>query len=239
MAFASKLPRPARVKGLGSVISPMHRSVGSLLVAVVFAAIAGLVFSGGFAPLDDALRDLRFAANPRLATGAIVFVDIDSRSLDSVEVWPWPRHVHGQLLDRLMALGADDVVFDIDFSLPSTPAEDDAFAASLKAAGGYAYLAAFRQQEAGGPGAFNTPLAKFAAFADPVAVNVSLESDGAVRSYPVAIDIAGKVVPSVAALFAHTRSPALGSFDIDYSIDPGSIDRISASDLPTGSPAST
>ena len=213
----------------------MHRSVGSLLVAEVFAAIAGLVLSGGFAPLDNALRDLRFAANPRLATGSVVFVDIDSRSLDGVGVWPWPRHVQGQMLDQLMALGADDVVFDIDFSLPSTPAEDDAFAASLKNAGGYAYLAAFRQQDSGGgPGAFNTPLAKFAAFADPVAVNVSLESDGAVRSYPLAISMADKLVPSVAALFAGNRSPSPGSFDIDFSIDPNSIDRISASDLLAG-----
>src|SRR4051812_4136471 len=114
----------------------MHASVlirrfGFGLIVLAYGAILALFASGGFRLLDDALRDLRFPAQPRGVTGGVVFVDIDSRSLDSVGVWPWPRHVHAQVVDRLMALGAEDVVLDIDFSVPSSETEDAAFARSL------------------------------------------------------------------------------------------------------------
>ena len=51
--------------------------------------------------LDNGLRDLRFTASTRAPTGSVVFVDIDTASLKSVGVWPWPRHLHAELLDRL------------------------------------------------------------------------------------------------------------------------------------------
>ena len=61
--------------------------------------VAGLL--GLFRPLDDGLRDLRFAAETRTPTGGIVFVAIDGRSLDAVGVWPWPRGIHGKLVAAL------------------------------------------------------------------------------------------------------------------------------------------
>src|SRR5690349_6804858 len=81
---------------------------------------------GAYRPLDELIRDQRFSASTRTASGDIVFVDIDSRSLQAVGVWPWPRHLHAELLDKIIGLGADEVILDVDFSTPSVPAEDAA-----------------------------------------------------------------------------------------------------------------
>ena len=210
------------------------RIFGHLAVVLAYGLIIALFLLGALTPIDNGIRDLRFAAQPRAASGDFVFVDIDSKSLDSVGVWPWPRHVHADLLNALMALDAGDVVFDVDFSVPSTDSEDAAFATALQNAGGYAHLAAFQQQNGHGENAYNLPLARFRAYADPVAVNVRLDSDGLVRTYPFALPIGGEAVASVASLFADARGPVGGGFNIDYAIDPRTIDRISAADVLAG-----
>jgi diguanylate cyclase (GGDEF)-like protein/PAS domain S-box-containing protein len=200
---------------------------GALLIT---ATLLGL-----FAPLDNVLRDPRFSLGQRVATGATVFVDIDAASLESVGRWPWPRSVHARLLDELMALGADKVVFDIDFSLPSDEAGDAEFERALADAGGYALLAAFQQQQVGQVvPAVNMPIGRFAQHADPVAVNVTLDRDGIVRSYPLGMWLDGTWVPSVASVLAGASPTAQGRFGIDYAIDPHTVPRIAARDLLAG-----
>jgi diguanylate cyclase (GGDEF)-like protein len=136
------------------------------------------------------------------------------------------------VLDKLLELGADDVIFDIDFSVPSVEAEDAAFAAALEQAGGYAYLAAFAQRRSGTDILdFNLPIDRFLKVADPAAVNVTVEQDGLVRTYPSAVAIGGRVVPSAASILAGQGIPRGGMFNIDFSIDPRAIDRISVGDL--------
>ena len=73
------------------------------------------------APLDRFLSDQRFRLSDRSVSDRIVFVAIDKKSLDEVGVWPWPRSVHSAIADRLREFGAREIVFDIDFSTPSTP----------------------------------------------------------------------------------------------------------------------
>ena len=208
----------------------------ALLIAPLLWAVLGVsLFAGWFAPLDNVLRDWRFGLNTRAATGSVVFVDIDSQSLAAVGVWPWPRHLHAQMLDALMKMGADDVIFDIDFSAASTEPEDAAFERSLADAGGYAYLAAFQQQRlVGDAQSYNLPLARFGKNAAPVAVNVSLDSGGMVRDHPLAVDIAGKPVPSVAEVLSGRTGHDTGAIGIDFAIDPGTVTRISATDLLNG-----
>ncbi|MEQ1771341.1 MAG: CHASE2 domain-containing protein, partial [Devosia sp.] len=129
------------------------------IVGVVFAWAALLLAAwlGALQPLDNLLRDWRFSAQTRAATGSAIFVDIDARSLEQIGVWPWPRTIHARILDALMAAGATETVFDIDFSVASNDTDDTAFARSLSDAGGFASLAAFLQQN----DAFNLPLPRF------------------------------------------------------------------------------
>ncbi len=209
--------------------------IGPPLIALVYVAMVFAVFAGAFRPLDDAMRDLRFTTTTRATTGTLVFVDIDAQSIAQVGVWPWPRQVHAQILNALMALGAGEVVFDVDFSVASQAAGDDALQEALEGAGGYAHLAAFQQQKSGaGATDFNLPLPRFRNYADPVAVNVGIDQGGIVRLYPLAVMIGDEPVPSAAAVLAGVNGAPGTGFNIDYSIDPAGIDRISASEILTG-----
>src|SRR5690606_32392588 len=113
---------------------------GAAILAILL--LLGLAQSGMLASSDRRFADLRFDASTRPVTGNTVVIEIDSKSLAEIGVWPWPRSLHASLLDRLMEVGADEVVFDIDFSNASTTFEDALLAASLEKAGGYAWLVA-------------------------------------------------------------------------------------------------
>jgi len=203
--------------------------------ALACALLAVTAIVGWSAPLDNVLRDLRFDLTTRGTTGSIVFVDIDSRSLSTIGVWPWPRKIDAQILDALMQLGARRAVFDVDFSAASDEADDAAFATSLANAGGYAYLAAFAQpRRADGTQHDNLPLPRFLANADPVGVNVPLDTDGMVRTYPYAARLNGTVIASSAALLSGVTDNAQPRAIVDYSISPESLTRISAIDLIDG-----
>ncbi len=204
---------------------------GSVVLALV---IAGALL-GWFRPADDLLRSLRFAAASRPATGQIALVNIDTDSLQKVGLWPWPRRVYAALIDKLIAADAGEIVFDIDFSLPSTSPEDDAlFSQALERAGGYVMLATFLQSNPNdGSLVFNRPIDSFLKYADPVAVNVPIEEDGALRVYPYGFSYDGKFFPSVASALAET-SGGRGNFTIDFGIDAKSIPTFSANDILDG-----
>ncbi len=209
-------------------------------LASVLAALLLCTLAGWFRPADEAIRDLRFALDSRPPTNSIVLVDIDPASLDAVGVWPWPRRVHADVLNRLLDLGASEVVFDVDFSQPSNPADDAAFEQALADAGGYARLAAFRQLPRAGRDPVSTlPLPRFRQHADPVAVNVATDGAGIVRTIPYGMLIEGVVVPSLPAALAGLRAQDESDFVIDYGIDATRIDRISIADLLAGRVASS
>ncbi len=96
----------------------------------------------GLSPVGESIElagyDLLHLFGTRSAPSKeIVVVGIDEPSFAELGLqWPWPRSLHGKLLERLRAAGAAVVGFDVLFPEPSAPAEDAAFAASLGKAGG-------------------------------------------------------------------------------------------------------
>lgn len=212
--------------------------MAALFRSIVAAALVAVVFfvgaTGIFASIDRVLDDIRFGLTNRIASDDLVFVDIDSSSLARIGVWPWPRDLHAEILDRLMDLGARDVAFDIDFSTRSTESADAAFTAALGRAGGFTYLAAFEQPDgASGRIVLNQPIAPFLAEAVPVLVNVETDPQGLVDRVPLGLAVDGAILPSLAAALA---AQPLRTADvlIDYGIDPHSIARISVADLIDG-----
>ena len=111
---------------------------GKQTLVSLIAAIAGALFSWYvfFGPLQKINIDTlnNFQANGE-SSGEVVIVGIDEVSFSSLEMqWPWPREVHGALIDRLMEEGARQVVFDVVFSEPSNEESDNLFAQSISAA---------------------------------------------------------------------------------------------------------
>ena len=90
----------------------------AVALTVAFVALRGW----DPAPLQI-LRLKTFDLYQRLAPRAfveapVVIVDLDEESLAAYGQWPWPRALVARLLDRLTALGAAAVGFDIVFAEP-------------------------------------------------------------------------------------------------------------------------
>jgi len=111
---------------------------------LVICVLVIVLLSGMHHALRNALTDLRFNWFARQAGGSIVLVAIDSPSIDKVGVWPWPRQLHAELIDKLEHAGDTDIVFDVDFSSASNPVSDQAFVDALRKAGGSVVLPAFK-----------------------------------------------------------------------------------------------
>ncbi len=65
----------------------------------------------------------------------IIVVAIDENSFSAFETqWPWPRELHGMLVERLVEEGARDIIFDVVFAEPSEPESDGYFAEAISMA---------------------------------------------------------------------------------------------------------
>jgi len=82
--------------------------------------------------------DARFRLRgPRAVSGDVVIAVIDTRSIDALGRWPWPRSDMAQLIQALHALGARVVGLDIVFSEPERghPEHDRMLADAIRRAG--------------------------------------------------------------------------------------------------------
>ncbi|WP_439366498.1 EAL domain-containing protein [Bradyrhizobium sp. DASA03005] len=202
---------------------------------LVVIALAVVLSTGWHGALRNALTDLRFKWQTRAASGDIVVVGIDAPSIDQIGVWPWPRHLHAELLQRLEAAGAQDVAFDVDFSTPSDPASDEAFAKALRDAGGSTILPSFKQPTPkGGPAHVNRPLKAFGNQSWPALVNVAIESDGLVRRYPFGEKLGDAFMSSMAVVLAGQDANRRPPFLVDFSIRAASIPTVSYVDVLRG-----
>ena len=207
---------------------------------LVFCVLALILLTGMHNALQNALTDMRFGWFPRQASGKIVLVAIDPHSIETIGVWPWPRRLHADLIDRLESAGASDIAFDVDFSSPSDPAFDQALVDALQRAGGSVVLPAFMQlvgdSENGKTIFVNRPLPQFGEHAWPAVVNVAVESDGLVRRYSYGEILDGKFLPSMGALLAGKDKSKKEPLQIDFNIRADSLPTVSYVDVLRGDP---
>ncbi len=223
----------SRLNRTGS--SMLHRQLPRL---AVMALVAAAYFCGLFDPVEFALMDQRFRWIQRPASGDLVVVDIDSRSLQTLNSWPWPRSYHARVIDALFAAGATEISLDIDLSARSREADDQALVASLDHAARRVILPAFAQT-AVQPGqsdqvVYTFPAEEFRRRTTIGAVNVFPGADGLVRSFPTSVDLDGKEVAASAALLADSPAAGAGQFYLDFGIRPASIARLSYVDVLNG-----
>ena len=123
----------------------IHRIPGGrwLALAVLFALLATTDFFWLDATkiIDQRGGDVLLALNAQRHTQSdkVVIVDIDQKSLeemnDDAGSWPWPRSVHGELIEHIAAQNPQAIAFDILFNEPDTfrPEHDAAFAEAVAA----------------------------------------------------------------------------------------------------------
>lgn len=70
---------------------------------------------------------------PPVSAVEIAIIDIDDSSIERLGRWPWPREIHGKLIEKLSLHNPSAIVFDILFSEPDKrdPGSDRKFLRSI------------------------------------------------------------------------------------------------------------
>ncbi len=82
-------------------------------------------FSQGLERWDRFIYDSLTNSSTRPPSENIVIIAIDETSLISFGRWPWPRNIHGDLIDKLSLGGAKVIGFDVVIAEPSQSPEND------------------------------------------------------------------------------------------------------------------
>ncbi|MCG8594830.1 MAG: CHASE2 domain-containing protein [Kiloniellales bacterium] len=204
----------------------------------IFTLVAAVYLGDGLEFLERSYLDLRFDLLRRPASGDAVLVEVDAKSLQELEAWPWPRRYHAEVLVRLIDAGAEMVAFGIDLSSPSAAAEDAALERALAGSAGRAILPAFMQKvpaEDGGVDlALNLPLTRFARHATVAGVDMQPDSDGVLRRMSVLVPWGGDQLVALGALLTQRRDLPEAGFYLDFGIRVEDVPRFSFADVLAG-----
>lgn len=204
-----------------------------LLWTAVAALIFGLIGAGELP--EDMLRVSRNNLHAHKASGDIVFVAIDDKSLREVGRWPWPRRRHAQLVDKLTEAGAKRTFFDIIFNGPSDAVDDKLLVESIEKARNVTLGVSTRFGITGDnvdPDLM--PPAIFSDRAELALISVRYNYQNAVWRTDYARKVGGKLIPSFAAKLANAELKPGQEFILDYSIDPTTVPVVSATDVLSG-----
>ena len=169
-----------------ALMSRWRRYTWPAITLLAFAAVALLRAGGQLDFLERAAVDARARLLQHEVDSDIVIVGIDAVSIAELDTWPWPRHHHARLIERLAAAGAQQVFLDIDFSSPSRELDDARLEAALGAwPGTPIILPAFLQQASGADTGvvLRRPLDRFARHVMLVSANQLLDGDSLVRRF--------------------------------------------------------
>ena len=199
---------------------------------LLWTAVAGLILGLIFGDLERWPRTARNSLHWHKASGDIVLVKIDSKSLRDVGRWPWPRRYNAEITDRLNAAGAKRIFFDISFFGSTNPTDDRAFAEAMQRSGRVVLGARTRSGPQGGTELEGLPLPVFAKAAHGLAtISWRYDFQQAVTDIPYAMKAHGQVYPSFASLLSGADGSPESMFVLDYSVDPNSIPAISAASI--------
>ena len=158
------------------------------VIAVAAAIGMALALSDQAQRLDWAVDDrfVRVAAREAAPPDDVVIVAIDEPSFSELQrPWPWPRRMHGALVDALARGGARTIVFDVVFDMPAADPEDDRLFVEAVRRAGNVILAADVSETADPQYAvvqWAEPFEALArASAGTAAVKLPLDPDGVVR----------------------------------------------------------
>ncbi len=203
--------------------------------ALIFALLAGLVYSGACDPLERLLSDWRFKFAARPASQTLTVVEIDSGSLRQLDSWPWPRGYYATAIDNLRRAGAHNIGIDIDVSSHADAIEDAKLARTIANADGSVILPVFMQPTRGADGRMqlveirpNDRLRDGALFAN---VNLLPEADGVLRKGYFTLSTAAGLRPSLAAARAGNAVPRTDAYYIDFGVELETITHLSFADV--------
>jgi len=157
--------------------------VGALAAGIGTVAYATSALGGAELDAIDARFEIR---GEQGVPKGIVVVEVDDRTFDKLDKqWPFPRSLHGELIDRLTELGARAIAYDVQFTEPTTPDEDNALIRSVDRAEGVV-LATSEVDERGRSRVFGGESVVRQVGARTGSVSIRPDEDGVWRRFPYA-----------------------------------------------------
>lgn len=201
--------------------------------AVAFLAALTLPLAGIGGEVERQLQNMRANLLEKPASGEIAIVEIDAKSIQALESWPWPRSYYATLVDKLSAAGVAQIAFDVDFSSHSTADQDGRFATALENSNAAIILPTFKQKESTTESGYveSLPIELLREHSILASVNVHPDKSGQLNDYSYGTITDNMVRPSLASMVAEASGHINKTFAIDQSIDPATIPRYSFVDI--------
>jgi CHASE2 domain-containing sensor protein len=181
---------------------------------------------------------LRFQAHDAKTPSNVVVVGIDDVTFSDLRrQWPFPRRMHARAIDRLKAAGAKTIVYDVQFTEPTTERDDTALYDAVARAGNVV-LATSETDSKGRTNVLGGDANLAAAHAVAAASNLPTGPGGVFQKFThsaVGIDTLAIAAAkrSGATVPAPSDFPPGGAW-IDYAGGPGTVRTVSFSDLYDG-----
>jgi CHASE2 domain-containing sensor protein len=209
----------------------------ALAAAVALATGIATLATGALSRLEGDTVGMRFALRGSERPHDIAVVAVDERTFSALDrQWPFPRALHARLIDRLREDGARVIVYDVQFTEPTDPADDLALYESAGRAG-HVVLAT---TEVDGSGHTNVlggdeNLRRIGAVA--AASNLPVDTGGVIRRYPETLLGLPSLAVAAARADGHPVRPSRfsdGRAWIDFRGPPHAISTYSYSDVLAG-----
>ena len=210
-----------------------RRSALAWMLALASAIFLALIGVGN--DIENQLQNMRAYLLEKPASGQIVIVEIDGKSLQALDSWPWPREYYARATEKLSKAGASQIAFDVDFSARSTYRQDQIFAAAIANSEATIILPTFRQKVSPTGHEFveSEPIGVLREHAFIASVNIHPDTSGQLNQYSFGTRTGGLARPSIASMITERSGKIDETFAIDQSIDPKTIPRLSFVDLLT------
>ena len=202
------------------------------LIGVVAAAYAGDLF--GSAELDTVDTRFEIRGNEG-APPDLVVVGIDDVTFGELrQRWPFRRSLHARAVDQLRREDAKVIAYDIQFTEPTAPREDNALITAIDRADGVV-LATTEVAPGGRTNIFGGDAVLRQIGARAGSTNFVNDSDGVIRRLPYEVEGLKSFAIAAAEEFRGRRLPRPDEFEwIDFAGPPRTVDYVSFSRLVDG-----
>lgn len=188
--------------------------VKSLLLLITVLVLFALLISGVLNKrLDLYFYDTWMGMNSTPVSEQVVIVAIDDKSLAHLGRWPWSRHQHAEVIDKLTQSGVKSIGFDVIFSESESWQADNRFAQAIKNNGRVVLVLAPEKSGAGAAIKELLPLPDLAISAKGLGhVDIELDSDGRGRRVYLYGGLGDPHWPSLSLALARVTNPNISLF---------------------------
>jgi adenylate cyclase len=198
-----------------------------ILTGLALAAYALDLLDGPELDTIDARFAIRGELDPR---DELVLVEIDDVTFGELDrTWPFPRSLHAKAIRRLQRARARVIAYDIQFTEPTVPREDNALIDAVDRATGTSsvVLATTEVGQGGQTNVFGGDQVVRQAGARAGSSNYVNDSDGVIRRMPYAVEGLESFAIVAAEEFVGRRVPVSEGFEwIEYHGPAGTIESV-------------